>query len=245
MSTARSPRRRSCTGAWPHLAELAAELQDDVLERFLRYVRIDTTSDSDSETYPSTAKQRDLGELLARELRELGLEDVEFTEHGYVFATVPGSTGPTIGLIAHMDTSADESGTDVQPQVIRNYDGGDIVLPGDPRKVLRAGENPLLAEHAGHDIVTTDGTTLLGADDKAGVAIVMTMAEHRSWFSAPSHHIGTRIASYANTGRPIARRPLGPGSGEGPPTGTRRIARRIDRHGSRRPSKRTGSGYRA
>ena len=155
------------------MAELAAELQDDVLERFLRYVRIDTTSDSDSETYPSTAKQRDLGELLARELRELGLEDVEFTEHGYVFATVPGSTGPTIGLIAHMDTSADESGTDVQPQVIRNYDGGDIVLPGDPRKVLRAGENPLLAEHAGHDIVTTDGTTLLGADDKAGVAEIM------------------------------------------------------------------------
>ena len=173
MSTAPSLRRRSCTEAWPHLAELAAELQDDVLERFLRYVRIDTTSDSDSETYPSTAKQRDLGELLARELRELGLEDVEFTEHGYVFATVPGSTGPTIGLIAHMDTSADESGTDVQPQVIRNYDGGDIVLPGDPRKVLRAGENPLLAEHAGHDIVTTDGTTLLGADDKAGVAEIM------------------------------------------------------------------------
>jgi tripeptide aminopeptidase len=155
------------------LVELAAGLQDDVLERFLRYVRIDTTSDSDSETYPSTAKQRDLGEVLAGELRELGLDDVEFTEHGYVFATVPGSTGPTVGLIAHMDTSADESGTDVKPQVVRDYDGGDIVLPGDPRKVLRASENPLLAEHAGHDIVTTDGTTLLGADDKAGIAEIM------------------------------------------------------------------------
>jgi tripeptide aminopeptidase len=155
------------------LVELAAALQDDVLERFLRYVRIDTTSDSDSETYPSTAKQRDLGEVLAGELRELGLDDVEFTEHGYVFATVPGSTGPTVGLIAHMDTSADESGTDVKPQVVRDYDGGDIVLPGDPRKVLRASENPLLAEHAGHDIVTTDGTTLLGADDKAGIAEIM------------------------------------------------------------------------
>ena len=155
------------------MAELSAGLQDDVLERFLRYVRIDTTSDSDSETYPSTAKQRDLGEVLARELRELGLDDVEFTEHGYVFATVPGSAGPTVGLIAHMDTSADESGTDVKPQVVRNYDGGDIVLPGDPRKVLRASENPLLAERAGHDIVTTDGTTLLGADDKAGVSEIM------------------------------------------------------------------------
>ena len=131
------------------MAELAAELQDDVLDRFLRYVRIDTTSDSDSESYPSTAKQRDLGEVLARELRELGLDDVEFTEHGYVFATVPGSAGPTVGLIAHMDTSADESGTNVQPQLVRNYDGGDIVLPGDPRKVLRADENPLLASTRG------------------------------------------------------------------------------------------------
>ena len=152
---------------------LAAELAEDVLERFLRYVRIDTQSDDDSETYPSTAKQRDLGELLARELREAGLDDVDFTEHGYVFATVPGSAGPTVGLIAHMDTSSDESGTNVQPQVLRNYDGGDIALPGDSRKVLRASENPILAERAGHDIVTTDGTTLLGADDKAGVAEIM------------------------------------------------------------------------
>jgi tripeptide aminopeptidase len=155
------------------LPELAAELQDDVVDRFLRYVRVDTTSDSDSGTYPSTAKQRDLGETLARELRELGLDDVEFTEHGYVFATVPGSAGPTVGLIAHMDTSEDESGTDVKPQVVRDYDGGDIVLPGDTRKVLRASENPLLTERAGHDIITTDGTTLLGADDKAGIAEIM------------------------------------------------------------------------
>ena len=152
---------------------LAAGLAEDVLERFLRYVRIDTQSDDDSETYPSTAKQRDLGELLARELREVGVDNVEFTEHGYVFATLPGSAGPTVGLIAHMDTSSDESGTDVRPQVIRDYDGGDIVLPGDPRKVLRASENPILAQRAGHDIVTTDGTTLLGADDKAGVAEIM------------------------------------------------------------------------
>ena len=155
------------------MPDLAAELQEDVLERFLRYVRIDTTSDQDSETYPSTAKQRDLGELLERELRDLGLEDAELTEHGYVFATVPGTAGPTVGLIAHMDTSQDESGANVQPQVIRKWDGTDIVLPGDTDKVLRVEENPILAERVGHDLVTTDGTTLLGADDKAGVAEIM------------------------------------------------------------------------
>ena len=144
-----------------------------MLERFLRYVRIDTTSDQDSETYPSTARQRDLGEVLERELRELGLDDVELTDNGYVFATLPGSAGPTVGLIAHVDTSQDESGANVQPQVIRNWDGSDIVLPGDTDKVLRVAENPILAARVGHDIVTTDGTTLLGADDKAGVAEIM------------------------------------------------------------------------
>jgi tripeptide aminopeptidase len=152
---------------------LAAELADDVLERFLRYVRVDTQSDDDSETYPSTMKQLALGRMLEEELRAIGLEDVELTEHGYVFATLAGSGGPTVGLIAHMDTSSDESGANVKPQVVRSYDGGDIVLPGDPRKVLRASENPHLAERAGHDIVTTDGTTLLGADDKAGIAEIM------------------------------------------------------------------------
>ena len=155
------------------MPDIASELRDDVLERFLRYVRIDTTSDQDSESYPSTAKQRDLGEVLARELRELGLDDVELTQHGYVFATVPGIEGPTFGLIAHMDTSQDESGANVQPQVVESWDGSDIVLPGDPDKVLRASENPILAARIRHDIVTTDGTTLLGADDKAGVAEIM------------------------------------------------------------------------
>lgn len=155
------------------MPDVAAELQDDVLERFLRYVRIDTTSDQDSESYPSTSKQRDLGAVLERELRDLGLDDVELTQHGYVFATVPGTEGPTVGLIAHMDTSQDESGANVQPQVVENWDGSDIVLPGDPAKVLRASENPILSARVGHDIVTTDGTTLLGADDKAGVAEIM------------------------------------------------------------------------
>ena len=155
------------------MADLAPELQDDVLQRFLRYVRIDTTSDQDSETYPSTAKQRDLGAVLESELRELRVDDVELTEHGYVFATLPGAAGPTIGLIAHMDTSQDEAGANVDPQLVRDWDGSDIVLPGDSDKVLRGAENPILAARVGHDIVTTDGTTLLGADDKAGVAEIM------------------------------------------------------------------------
>src|SRR3954466_12752603 len=156
-STAQSRLRRSCTGASLHLADpryatpIAAEVADDVLERFLRYVQVDTQSDDDSETYPSTLKQLDLGKLLADELREVGLEDVELTEHGYVFATLPGSGGPTVGLIAHMDPSQDESGTNVQPQVVRNWDGNDIVLPGDNDKVLRVDENPILAERVRHD----------------------------------------------------------------------------------------------
>jgi len=167
---------------------LAAELADDVLDRFLRYVRIDTQSDDDSNTYPSTAKQRELGELLGRELRELGLGDAELTEHGYVFATLPGRRGPTVGLIAHMDTSPDESGTGVQPQVVR-YEGGDIALLGNPRQAIRPSESTLLAERVGHDIVTTDGTTLLGADDKAGVAEIMAavayLARHPEIEHAP------------------------------------------------------------
>jgi len=153
--------------------QIAAEVEADVLERFLRYVRIDTQSDPASTTYPSTAKQRDLGELLAQELKELGLADAEIDEHGYVFATVPGSAGPTVGLIAHVDTSPDESGAGVEPQVVRGYDGGDLQLPGDPRQVIRPGESTVLADKVGHDIVTTDGRTLLGADDKAGVAEIM------------------------------------------------------------------------
>jgi len=168
---------------------VAADIEADVLERFLRYVRIDTQSDPESKTYPSTAKQRDLGELLARELRELGLGDAELDKHGYVFASLPGSAGPTVGLIAHVDTSPDESGAGVSPQVVRGYDGGDIQLPGDPRQAIRPSESTLLAERVGHDIVTTDGTTLLGADDKAGVAEIMAavayLVRHREVAHAP------------------------------------------------------------
>ena len=167
---------------------IAAEVADDVLERFLRYVRVDTQSDDASTTVPSTAKQRELSDVLGRELRELGLEDATVDEHGYVFATLPGTRGPTVGLIAHVDTSPDESGANVEPQVV-HYEGGDIQLPGDPRQAIRASESTLLAQRVGHDIVTTDGTTLLGADDKAGVAEIMSavayLARHPEIEHAP------------------------------------------------------------
>jgi len=145
-----------------------------VLERFLRYVQIDTQADEDSRTYPSTAKQLDLSRLLIDELRAIGLGDVELTEHGYVFATLPGSEGaPVIGLIAHVDTTPETPGGGVVPIVHVNYAGGPIVLPGDPSQVIDPAEETELAARVGHDIITSDGTTLLGADDKAGVAEIM------------------------------------------------------------------------
>jgi tripeptide aminopeptidase len=158
-----------------YASPLAAELAEDALERFLRYVRIDTQSAYGSSTYPSTAKQLDLSRLLVDELRAAGLADVELTEHGYVFATLPGTAeaAPTIALIAHVDTSPDVSGTGVRPIVHRAYDGSPIRFPGDDTQVLDPAESPELAARIGHDIVTTDGTTLLGADDKAGVAEIM------------------------------------------------------------------------
>jgi len=161
----------------PYGSPLAAELAEDALDRLVRYARIDTQSDRASESYPSTAKQLDLSRLLADELRGLGLADVELTEHGYVFATlepVGRDDGPTVGLVAHVDTSPDAPATGVEPQIWRDYDGGEIVLPGGP--VLSPATSELLAERVGHDIVTSDGTTLLGADDKAGVAEIMAAA---------------------------------------------------------------------
>jgi tripeptide aminopeptidase len=157
----------------------AAELAEDAVERFLRYVRIDTQSDEDSESYPSTAKQLDLLRLLLGELQELGLADAAIDEHGYVTATLPPTVErdvPTIAFFAHVDTARECSGADVQPQRIR-YDGGDIVL-GDSGQVIRPAESPELEHHAGHDLITTDGTTLLGADDKAGIAEIMAAAAY-------------------------------------------------------------------
>jgi tripeptide aminopeptidase len=147
-----------------------------VAERFLRYVVVDTQSDPSSPTYPSTEKQKNLGRLLAGELREMGLADAHLDEHGYVYATLPANTDkqvPVICFCSHMDTSPDCSGANVKPQIIRNYHGGDIVLPADSSQVIRFAEHPALANQIGHDIITTDGTTLLGADNKAGVAEIM------------------------------------------------------------------------
>lgn len=152
-----------------------------LLDRFLRYVQLDTQSDETSTTSPSTAKQLVLSKMLAEECRALGLADVSCDERGIVMATVPATvkhTAPTIVWNSHVDTSPEYSAANVKPIVHQNYKGGDIVLPGDRSKVLKVSENPSLKDLTGATIITTDGTTLLGADDKAGVAEIMTAAAH-------------------------------------------------------------------
>jgi tripeptide aminopeptidase len=157
-------------------------MKTSALDRFLRYVTIDTRADDSSAASPSTAGQLVLMTLLASELRALGLDDVVVDSHGYLMASVPGTAAnpdvPVIGFIAHVDTSPEMSGAGVRPIVHRSYDGGDIVLPDDPSAVLRASEDPALAARIGDDIVTAAGTTLLGADDKAGVAEIMAAVEY-------------------------------------------------------------------
>jgi len=151
-----------------------------VLERFLRYVKIDTQSAQSSDTVPSTLKQLVLLDLLRDELKALGLADAVRSEHGVVFATLPSNTQkqvPVIGLVAHVDTSPDASGAGVQPIVHRSWQGQDIALPDDPTMVLRTKDIPALSRQVGHDIVTASGATLLGADDKAGVAEIMAAVE--------------------------------------------------------------------
>ncbi|MBC7584129.1 peptidase T [Tardiphaga sp. vice352] len=157
------------------------EFTHDVLQRFLRYVVIDTQSDPASHTCPSTEKQKNLGRLLAQELREIGLADAHLDEHGYVYATIPATSTknvPVICFCSHMDTSPDCAGAGVRPQIVPNYRGGDIVLPADPSQVIRVEDNPALADQIGHDIITSDGTTLLGADNKAGLAEIMDAARY-------------------------------------------------------------------
>jgi tripeptide aminopeptidase len=152
-----------------------------VLERFLRYVQYDTQADENSDTYPSTSKQLVLLRDLANELRTIGLADAAIDEHGYVTATVPSTSGktvPAIGFIAHVDTSPEVTGANVKPLVHSRWDGRDIVLPDDPSAVLRASDCAPLADRVGDDIVTASGTTLLGADNKAGVAEIVTAAEY-------------------------------------------------------------------
>jgi tripeptide aminopeptidase len=160
---------------------MATSTPSRVLERFLRYVTYDTQSRENAESYPSTPGQLVLLRDLAAELRAMGLADVVMDEHGYVMATVPATTTkanvPVIGFIAHVDTSPEMSGAGVKPLVHRDFDGRDLVLPDDPEAVLRVTDIPYLAECLGHDIVTASGTTLLGADNKSGVAEIMAAAE--------------------------------------------------------------------
>lgn len=150
-------------------------------ERFLKYVQIDTQSDPNSTSQPSTEKQKDLGKVLVAELLEMGISDAALDEHGYVYATLPSNSTkkiPTICFCSHMDTSPDCSGKNVKPMVHKNYQGADIVLPKDNTQVLKTSEHPDLLNKFGHDIITADGTTLLGADNKAGVAEIMDAVHH-------------------------------------------------------------------
>ncbi|WP_339758853.1 peptidase T [uncultured Hoeflea sp.] len=154
-------------------------MTDTVLDRLLRYVVIDTQSDPASSAQPSTEKQKDLGRVLVDELLTLELTDAHMDEHGNIYATLPANTEkdvPVICFCSHMDTAPDFTGTNVKPKLVRNYQGGDIRLTGDTSRVIKVSEHPALKNQIGHDIVTTDGTTLLGADDKAGIAEIMTAA---------------------------------------------------------------------
>ncbi|HKQ53180.1 MAG TPA: peptidase T, partial [Pyrinomonadaceae bacterium] len=155
---------------------------ESVLDRFMRYVKIDTQSQEDQNKVPSTDKQLVLAKLLAEELKALGAENVRMSEFGIVYASVPGnlpdnSKVPVIGFIAHMDTSPEVSGANVTPVIHKNYQGGDIVLPKDQTQIINATTNPDLKDLVGDDIITADGTTLLGSDDKAGIAEIMTMID--------------------------------------------------------------------
>jgi len=156
--------------------------RESAVDRFLRYVRIDTQSQEDQPTTPSTAKQWTLANLLASELRALGVGDVRTSEHCMVYASIPPTIASadgvaTIGFIAHVDTSPAVSGANVVPVIHSNYRGGDVTLPGDPSQIITVAQHPLLGDMIGDDLITTDGTTLLGSDDKAGVATIMTLVD--------------------------------------------------------------------
>jgi len=162
--------------------EFTAAEKQELLERFIRYTRVDTQSDENSESSPSTEKQKDLCRLLVQELKDIGLNDAAMDQWGYVTATVPASSQvlddvvPVLGYLSHVDTAFGCSGKDVKAQIIEKYDGSDLVLPGNPEVVIKVAENPVLLNAVGHTVITTDGTTLLGADDKAGIAEIMSAA---------------------------------------------------------------------
>ncbi len=158
-----------------------ADYPHTAAERFIRYVQIDTQSDPTSPSQPSTEKQKDLSRILEQELRAMGIADAELDEHGYVYATIPATTDknvPVLCFCAHVDTSPDSSGAGVRPIVHQNYQGQDLVLPDDPTVVITTAKHPYLKQRIGDDIITAAGTTLLGADDKAGVAIIMDLANY-------------------------------------------------------------------
>lgn len=164
--------------------------QFTVTDRFIKYAKIDTQSDPTSETCPSTEKQKNLGKVLVEELKQIGLTDAEMDQHGYVYATLKSNTDknvPTICFCSHMDTSPDCSGTNVNPVIHKNYDGKDIVLPNDNSQVIKFSEHPALADQIGNDIVTADGTTLLGADNKAGLAEIMDAVAYLAFHPEVKH----------------------------------------------------------
>src|ERR1044072_8698105 len=189
---------------------------ESALDRFLRYVKIDTQSQEDQTTVPSTRKQLNLANLLAKELNALGAENVRVSEFAIVYAMIPGNLAdnskvPVIGFIAHMDTSPAVSGENVNPVIHKNYQGGDIVLPKDPTQVITVAKNPVLKTLIGTDIITADGTTLLGSDDKSGCAEIMTMIDilrqnpqikHGTIAIAftPDEEVGTGIDKFDVTG---------------------------------------------
>jgi tripeptide aminopeptidase len=180
MTSSADSRQRPDAGQRPSSTRTVSDrevgLGRDALERFVRYARIDTRSDASSSARPSTPGQRDLGLLLIKELVELGVKDAELTEGGHVLATLPAancSGTPTVGILAHLDTSPEAAGAGVNPQIWRNYGGSALIMPGHDEPIVTPMQSPLLLERVGHDIVTSDGTTLLGADDKAGIAEIM------------------------------------------------------------------------
>lgn len=158
-------------------------MKKNILEKFLRYISIDTASDPESPTQPSSEKQLTLSRLLVKELKEMGIKDVSLDQYGYVMATIPsnlpsGSKVPKIGFIAHVDSAPDAPGDNINPQIIENYDGSDIVINSEKNMIMKTAEFPELLKYKGQTIITTDGNTLLGADDKAGIAEIMAAAEY-------------------------------------------------------------------
>ncbi len=156
--------------------------KEDLTNRFMRYVMVDTQSDPNGTGYPTTEKQKNLSKILFQELQQMGFNEVELDEYGYVYASLPGNSSkkniPAICFCSHVDTAPDCSGTDVHPLLHKNYDGKDIVLPDDPTQILKVSDSPYLKNHIGNDIITAGGKTLLGADDKSGVAVIMQAAQY-------------------------------------------------------------------